>query len=100
MESKVFEFINGMMNIAGIDEEETYTVEYNEPINATEEISNTIASAPWLGDKATTKKLAALNGLSDELEEIEKEKAEASMQQMSLITAQNNAQGSSEGLEV
>ena len=85
MESKVFEFVYGITNIAGIDESETCTVEYNEPINTTEEINNTIASAPWLGDKATTKKLAALNGLSDELEEIEKDKAEAEMERMSLI---------------
>lgn len=85
MESKVFEFIYGVGSIIGIDESETCTVEYNEPINTTEEINNTIASAPWLGDKATTKKLAALNGLSDELEEIEKDKAEAAMERMSLI---------------
>lgn len=97
IESNVFDFIRGMMKIAGIDEDETFTVEYNEPINATEEIQNVIASAQWLGEKATTKKLAALNGLSDELEEIEKDKAAAAMEQFALVQAmQNGADGGSE----
>lgn len=100
MESKVFEFIRGILDIAGIGDDESFSVEYNEPINATEEINNTIASAPWLGEKATTKKLAALNGLSDELDEIEKDKEAAAMERMSLIAAQNDAQGDSEGVKV
>lgn len=102
IESNVFEFIRGIERIAGIDEDETFTVEYNEPINATEEIQNTIASAPWLGDKATTKKLAALNGLSDEYEDIIKDKEAEQMEQFEILSqaAQNNAQGGSEGTAV
>lgn len=99
IESNVFDFIRGMMNIAGIDEDEMFTIEYNEPINASEEIQNVISSAQWLGEKATTKKLAALNGLSDELEDIEKDKEQAQMEQFGMLqamqTAQNGAQGGS-----
>lgn len=100
IESNVFEFIRGMLVIAGIEEDESFTVEYNEPINATEEISNTIASAPWLGEKATTKKLAALNGMSDELDEIEADKEQAAMERMSLINAQIEAESAGESTAV
>lgn len=75
IESNVFEFIRGLLRIAGIDEEETFTFEYNETINTTEMINNVIASAQWLGDTATTEKLALLNGLGDKIDEIMKEKS-------------------------
>lgn len=75
IESNVFEFIRGLLRIAGLDEEETVTFEYNETINQTEMINNTIASAPWLGDTATTERLALLNGLGDKINQIMKEKS-------------------------
>ena len=75
IESNVFDFIRGLLRIAGIDEEETFTFEYNETINTTEAINNVIASAQWLGDTATTEKLALLNGLGDKIDEIMKEKS-------------------------
>ena len=86
IESNVFEFIRGLLRIAGMDLSETITFEYNETINATEAINNTIASAPWLGDKATTKKLVALNGLIDDIDEIEADKAEQALSSMSLVS--------------
>ena len=86
IESNVFEFIRGLLRIAGMDLTETITFEYNETINATEAINNTIASAPWLGDKATTKKLVALNGLIDDIDEIEADKAEQALSSMSLVS--------------
>ena len=91
IESNIFDFIRGLLRIAGIDEDEAITFEYNETVNATEAISNAIASAPWLGDRATTKKLAFLNGLADELEQIEADKAQAAMEQMQLIQQAQNA---------
>lgn len=98
MESHVFDYVRGIMDIAGIDSNETITVEYNETINTSEAIQNTIASAQWLGDTATTKRLAMLNGLSDEYEEIMKEKAAEQLMQFS--SAQSNADSGSDGLEV
>ena len=71
----LFEFIRGLLRIAGIDETETFTVEYNETINTTEAINNTIASAQWLGDTATTERLALLNGLGDKIDQIMAEKS-------------------------
>lgn len=82
-ESCVFDYVRGILRIAHIDENETFTVEYNETINASEAINNTIASAPWLGDEATTEKLAMLNGLGDKLDEIMKAKQEQQITQFS-----------------
>jgi hypothetical protein len=79
IESNVFEFIRGLLRIAGLDENETVTFEYNETINTTEAINNTIASAPWLGDTATTERLALLNGLGDKIDQIMDEKAAVSI---------------------
>jgi hypothetical protein len=75
IESNVFDFLRGLLAIAGIDEDETFTVEYNETINTTEAINNTIASAPLLGDTATTERLALLNGLGDKIDQIMQEKS-------------------------
>ena len=89
-ESDVFDYVRGVMRLANIDTDEVFTVEYNETINATEGINNTIASAPWLGEEATTKKLVMLNGLGDELEEIMKARAAEGMMQF------NSSQGANE----
>lgn len=83
MESNVFDYTRGIMQIAGLDENETFTVEYNETVNTSEAINNTIASAQWLGDEATTEKLVMLNGLGDKLEEIQKQKAAEQIKQFS-----------------
>lgn len=89
-ESDVFDYVRGVTRLANIDTDEVFTVEYNETINATEGINNTIASAPWLGEEATTKKLVMLNGLGDELEEIMKARAAEGMMQF------NSSQGANE----
>ena len=89
-ESKVFDYIRGTMKVAGIEEDETFTVEYNETVNTSEAIQNTIASAQWLGEQATTEKLVMLNGLGDKLEEIQKQKVEEQLAQFQLLAAQNN----------
>lgn len=83
IESNVFEFIRGILRIAGIDEDETFSVEYNETINTTEAINNTIASAQWLGDTATTERLALLNGLGDKIDQIMAEKSAEELVQVS-----------------
>lgn len=83
IESKLFDFIRGLLRIAGIDEAETFTFEYNETINTTEVIQNVIASAPWLGDTATTEKLALLNGMGDKIDQIMAEKSAEDIMQFS-----------------
>lgn len=100
-ESNIFKFLRGMLKIAGVTDKEKFTVEYYETINATEAIQNSIMSAPYLGDTETTKRLAILNGSGERIEEIFKEKeAEQLMQFSAAQSAQNNAQGDYNGLEV
>jgi hypothetical protein len=98
MESRVFKFLRGLLKIAGVTERERFTVEYYETINTTEAIQNTVISAPYLGDTETTKRLAILNGSGERIDEIMKEKASEQLMQFS--SAQNNAYGGSDGLEV
>ena len=99
-ESQVFDYVRGMMKLAGIDEDETISVEYNETINTSEAITNLLASAPYLvGEtgEAVTRKLASLNGMADQTEEILKDRQAAIAAQLGM---QDNAQGGFEGLEV
>ena len=98
-ESNVFNYVRGIMKVAGIDENETFSVEYYETINPSEAIQNTIASAPYLSEEAVTKKLAMLNGLGDELEEIQKQRQAEQLEQFQLLAAQNAVQGGSEGVQ-
>lgn len=91
-ESDVFEYVRGIMQLANIDTNETFSVEYNETINATESINNTIASAPWLGEEATTEKLVMLNGLGDKLEEIQKAKAAEQLLQFTQTGTQSGSE--------
>lgn len=99
-ESNVFNYVRGIMKVAGIDENETFSVEYYETINPSEAIQNTIASAPYLSEEAVTKKLAMLNGLGDELEEIQKQRQAEQLEQFQLLAAQNAVQGGSDGIQV
>jgi hypothetical protein len=95
IESNVFDFIRGILRIAGIEDDEKFTIEYNETINASEMIQNTIASAPWLGDEATTEKLILLNGLGDKLDEIMESKQEQELAQFGGYTAQEGVSNGS-----
>ncbi len=99
-ESQVFDYVRGIMRLAGVDDDETFSVEYNETINTSEAITNLLASAPYLvGEtgEAVTRKLASLNGMADQTEEILKDRQAAIAAQLGM---QDNAQGGSEGLEV
>lgn len=99
IESNVFDFIRGILRIAGIDDNEKFTFEYNETVNSSELIQNTIASAPWLGEQATTEKLILLNGLGDKMQEILDDKKEEQLEQFQLA-AQAIQEGGSEGIGV
>lgn len=90
-ESQVFDYVRGMMKLAGVDDDETFSVEYNETINTSEAITNLLASAPYLvGEtgEAVTRKLASLNGMADQTEEILKDRQAAIAAQLGM---QDNA---------
>ena len=88
LEYEVIEFLYGIFRIAGIPEDETFSFSYYETINASESIANVIQSAQFIGEKVTTRLLATYLGVIDDLEDIEKEKAEEAMARMSLLMAQ------------
>lgn len=94
-ESCVFEYIRGILRIAGIDENETFTVEYNETINASEAIQNVIQSAQYFDTETITEKLAMLNGLGDKIDVILENKKK---EDLALFQAQQALQGGTNAL--
>lgn len=94
MESNIFKFIRGMLQIAGITEDEKFTVEYYETINASEAIQNTVIAAPYLPWTETTRRMAILSGSGERVEDIIKEmEAEQLMQFANMANdSDNNAQ--------
>lgn len=88
LEYEVIEFLYGIFRIAGIPDSETFSFSYYETVNASENIANVIQSAQFIGEKVSTRLLATYLGVIDDLEDIEKEKAEEAMARMSLLAAQ------------
>ena len=103
LEDEVREFLQGIFRIMGVDEFEQMSFSYYETINASESIANVIQSAQWLGETVTTRLLASLNGVIDDLPTIEEEKAASELAMMGLNTAQalqegaQSAEGGQEG---
>lgn len=73
IESYVDEFLTNLLNLLGF-ENETWHYQRDVSINPTEATNNAIASAPYLGDAATTKTLCEIQGKIDEYEDIQKAK--------------------------
>lgn len=74
IEYELIEFILGIFRVAGIDETEEFHFTPNKVVNVTEEITNIIAAAPYLGDEAATQKICELLGMIDKFEDIQKAK--------------------------
>ena len=67
-ENQVTEFINGILVLAGIDDEPTYT--RNRIINTQEEIQSVLLAAPYVTQEYLTRKLLTILGDADMLEDI------------------------------
>ena len=83
MEYEVIEFIQGICRIAGLPENVALSFTYFETVNETEAIQNVIASAPYIGDEATTRKICETLGMSDDFENIQKQKTAESFERFS-----------------
>ena len=94
MESEVLKFVRGILSIAKMDSDEKLTTEYYETINVSETIQNAIASAPWLGEEETIKRLAILNGSGDRVKEIIEQRKEEQLEQFGMLQ-----QASQDGLQ-
>lgn len=72
-ERQVTEFINGVLALAGIDDEPTYT--RSRIINSQEEVQTVLMGAPYFDDEYTTQKLLTILGDADMVEELLRRKA-------------------------
>lgn len=68
IERQVTRFINGILALAGIDDDPTY--QRNQMINASEETTRILQQAQYFDDEYITKKLLAINGDIDQYDEI------------------------------
>lgn len=84
LEDEVREFMQGIFRIMGEKETEKISFSYYETINSTESIANVLQSAQYLGESVTTRLIASLNGVIDDLPDIEKEKAAEDLQRFNL----------------
>lgn len=67
-EYQVIKFLQGIMNVAGIDDKPTFT--RSKIVNTQEEVQTVIQAAPYLGDEYTTRKILALMGDADQAETV------------------------------
>lgn len=72
IEPQVTEFILGILELAGIDDEPTY--QRNQIINKLEETQTIVAQAEYLDEEYITKKLLSINGDIDQYEDMMKRK--------------------------
>lgn len=83
MEYEVIEFIQGILRIAGLPEDVALSFTYFETVNESEAIQNVIASAPYIGDEATTRKICEILGIADNFENIQKRKISENLSRFS-----------------
>lgn len=68
LEYCVIEFIQGLLELAGVEDTPTFT--RSRIINSTEEIQSVVQAAPYLGEEYATKKILTLLGDGDQAEDI------------------------------
>lgn len=73
LENQVTEFINGILELAGIDDEPSYT--RNKIVNQTEETQMVLSGSEYVDDEYITRKLLTIWGDADMADEILKRKA-------------------------
>lgn len=83
MEYEVIEFIQGICRIAGLPEDVVLSFTYFETVNETEAIQNVISAAPFIGDETATRKICEVLGISDDFENIQKNKSTESLRNFS-----------------
>ena len=94
VEDLLIAFIRQILRVAGLDENEPFHFTRSRMINASEEINSVLASAQFLGDEATTRKVCELLGMGDDYENIQEQKAAA---ELAYFTAQAAQQGVQSG---
>lgn len=88
-ERQVTEFISGILTLAGIEDEPTYT--RNKIINTQEEMQTLLLAAPYADDEYITTKALTILGDGDMAEEILKRKAAEDLGRFNDSDSQNEA---------
>lgn len=87
----VNDFIMGILELAGVEDEPTYT--RSQMSNRAETLDMVLQSAEYLDEEYVTKKILTLLGDADELEEVIKRKAEMELSRFANNTEPNNNGG-------
>lgn len=87
----VNDFIMGILELAGIEDEPTYT--RSQMSNRAETLDMVLQSAEYLDEEYVTKKILTLLGDADELDDVLKRKAEMELNRFANNTEQNNNGG-------
>ena len=87
----VNDFIMGILELAGIEDEPTYT--RSQMSNRAETLDMVLQSAEYLDEEYVTKKILTLLGDADELEEVMKRKVEMELSRFANNTEPNNNGG-------
>lgn len=85
-ETCVIEFIKGILELAGVDDEPSFSRE--QIVNSAEEIDNVLKCAQFLPQGYLTTKLLTLLGDIDQLDDVQREISETEAARMELIRAQ------------
>lgn len=94
----VIEFINGILELAGIaDEEPTFT--RSAIINVTEEVQTVLQAGQYLDDEYVTRKILTIMGDGDQADEILKRMDEKDMERFDNLTEEENAEEEGLGRE-
>lgn len=90
-EASVTRFINGILDIAGIDDKPSYT--RNQIINKNEEIQSVLLGATYFDDEYITQKLLTILGDADQYDEMMRRKDEEDMERLDAVEVTDDADG-------
>ena len=79
-EDHITQFIEGLLEVAGVEDEPTYERNYH--TNKTEVINNLLNSASYLDDEYVTEKVMTFMGDKDKIEEVKKRKADSDLNRL------------------
>ena len=103
VEKYVADFIRGCLEVIGEDPNEPFHFKRPNNINQSEFVQLILSAVPVIGDDVALKQILECLGMIDEYEAIKEQREAEDLARMQLIasqSAQNNAQGGSEGIEV
>lgn len=93
-EDSIFDFLDGILAVAGIDENPTLT--RSKIVNTSEEITNILQAADSLTEEYVTRKVLTLLGDGDLADNIIKERDAEDMEKINIASADNAAQAPQE----